>query len=307
MPKNSIHSQTANEEIRDQCGKFTSPIPTSSLSPPTSPIRQPANPNPSDNLIIVKNPLNPLINLLKSFFKKQSIHASINIPPFTAIVIALAIAGGGVGLGYNIGFNSAISRFFPNSSPLLHRAISVQGTLQKNVNGSYFLTGEDNSLWNLKFKTAANLSSLVNSEVSVHGNLTSTPALIENAEITPLTPTTPTPLTSQILPKLYPDLKWESEEEKLLVFTSGKRRMDIEGVHLESSQVADFPQGFVDYYTKQLSSLGFKQTLNTKNPDGITQTFESNGKYFTFGVKNIYQGSGDTKTLSDYKAYLEHN
>lgn len=81
----------------------------------------------------------------------------------------------------------------------------------------------------------------------------------------------------------------------------------MEGVHLESSQVKDFPQNFLDYYTKGLLALGFKQTLNSKDPDGLTQTFAKVDKYFTFGVKNIYQGSGDNKQTAGYKAYIEHN
>lgn len=314
-PLSKFRSSKAEHQPRGPHGEFLNSNPSQSAPPPPNspnPPNTPNAPNPSDDLIIVKNPLIYPVNWLKSFFKKQAIHASINIPPLTAIAIALAIAGGGVGLGYNIGFNAAISRFFPNSSPLLHRIISVSGNLEKGTNGQYFLNAEDNSLWNLKIKTdPGNLANLINTKVSIKGNLTSTPNLIENAEITPTSSDSFTPRSSApqnvVGLKLYPDLKWESEESKLLVFTSGKRRMDIEGIHLESSQVADFPQGFIDYYTKQLSNLGFKQTLNAKNPDGITQTFESNGKYFTFGVKNIYQSSGDNKNLVGYKAFIEHN
>lgn len=109
------------------------------------------------------------------------------------------------------------------------------------------------------------------------------------------------------LPKLYSSLTWEVTQSKTLLFTSGKRRIEQEGVYLESSQVTEFPQDFVDYYTNQLTNLGFKQTLNSQEPTGTTITFAKDDLFLTFGVKNIYSGSGENKKLVGYKAFIEHN
>lgn len=212
-----------------------------------------------------------------------------------------------------------LDKLFPNSSPILQRPTVHQGTLQKSATGQYSLLTPDNSIYTLSLKPGPNLTNLKNfNEVLVKGNLTTTPYIIDNAEIYPLSsdtssptsPITQTTLTSQTtsnLPKLYSGLTWDTEEEKVLVFTSGKRRLDMPGVHLESSEVKDFPQGFVDYYIKALTDLGFKQTLNSKTPDGVMQTFAKEDKYFTFGVENQFKGSGDSKVLTGYKAYIEHN
>ncbi len=109
------------------------------------------------------------------------------------------------------------------------------------------------------------------------------------------------------LPKLYASLVWETQEQKVLTFTSGKKSVEINGVHMESSQLKDYPMNFIYYYESNLQTLGFKQTLNSKSANGNTETFQKNNKYFTFGVNYIFQGSGDTKKLVGYKAFIEHN
>ena len=107
---------------------------------------------------------------------------------------------------------------------------------------------------------------------------------------------------------IFRDLsKLPTDQKKLLLFTSGKRRIEQEGVYLESAQVPDFPQDFIDYYTKELTNAGFKQTLNSSEPIGTTITFAKDDLFLTFGVKNVFQGTGENKKISGYKAFIEHN
>lgn len=93
----------------------------------------------------------------------------------------------------------------------------------------------------------------------------------------------------------------------MLIFTSGKRKIEQEGVYLESSQLSAFPQDFINYYIQQFKDKGFKQTLNSINPEGITITYAKDDLFLTFGTKNIYKGSEDQKQLAGYKAFIEHN
>ncbi len=118
---------------------------------------------------------------------------------------------------------------------------------------------------------------------------------------------TPNPPNSPNLPKLYSKLTWEVTQSKTLLFTSGKRRIEQEGVYLESSQVADYPQDFIDYYANQLTNLGFQQTFNSKDPNGATTTYAKDDLFLTFGVKNVYSGAGENRKIVSYKAFTEHN
>lgn len=81
----------------------------------------------------------------------------------------------------------------------------------------------------------------------------------------------------------------------------------MEGYHLESSQQTAFPQDFINYYIQDLKDKGFKETLNSIDPDGITVTYSKDDIFLTFGVKNIYAGKGDEKKVASYKAFIEHN
>lgn len=109
------------------------------------------------------------------------------------------------------------------------------------------------------------------------------------------------------LPKLYSALEWEITQTKTLLFTSGKIRIEQEGVYMESAQVVDYPQAFLDYYTNQLTNSVFKETLNSSDPNGTTITYAKDDLFLTFGVKNIFQGSGENKNPLGYKAFIEHN
>lgn len=297
------------------------------LPPPVQVIQGDGKSNSSlkddDSLVDIKvnNPFAKFFNWIKDFIKKQS-NITIKIP---IIGIALVLSGFGVGLGsgYSWGFNAAVHKLFPDSSPILHRAITLEGVVQKSSLGQYYLKSEGATLWTLKsVKSSLNLGDYLNKEVTVKGNLTKDKNVIEVSEVilleaaaaspSPNIPDIPdssnTPDLADIeLPKLYYGLQWESSQKRILVFTSGKRRIDVEGFHVESSQQPAFPQDFINYYIGDLKSKGFKETLNSIDPDGIMVTYSKDDSFMTFGVKNIYSGRGDNKQIAGYKAFIEHN
>lgn len=283
------------------------------------------NPKDDDSLIEgnikLKNPFQNFFDWIKNFIKKNQ-NITIKIP-IIGIVIALSGYAAGVGSGYNWGFNAAIAKLFPNSSPILHRAISLEGTIQKSDLQTYYLKTADN-LWMLKAKPDINLADYLNKQVQVLGNLTKQANVVEVSEIIPLnspnlsnSPTTPPPLnlpdspdptpSSAGLPDLYSNLQWETTQKRVLIFTSGKRKIEQEGVYLESAQLAAFPQDFINYYIQEFKNKGFKETFNSINPDGITITYAKDDLFLTFGTKNKYSGSGDKKQLAGYTAFIEHN
>lgn len=274
---------------------------------------------PDDPLFEAKinNPFSKFFSWIKDFIKKQS-NITIKIP-IVGVLIAVFSLGAGLG-GYKLGFNNALTKFFPDSSPVFHRAISVEGIIQKSSSGKFYLKSGDSYTWLLKIvNPAVNIADYVNAQVTIKGNLTKEKSVIEVSEIissdlsTPISLTSPIPqiyLNSPnppILPDLFSGLKWDTAQKKLLIFTSGKRKIEQDGVYLESSQVSAFPQDFINYYIEGLKATGFKETLNSINPEGIMITYAKDDLFLTFGIKNIYKGSGDSKQLSGYKAFLEHN
>lgn len=332
----SIHSEIAQHRPRDAHGHF---LPYKHPTPQISPNTQTSLPpviNITENTkysegkdpplvnanISVTNPVTYFKKWVASFLKNQDIDLRLRIKPFATIGLVLGFGLVG-GTAFSIG-----RYFFPHSSPIFHRQVVYPGVVQKGNMGQYFLMSSDSTLWKVKPKhNNINLSSLVNKQVVITGNLTAEKYLIEVAEVivvdtltqASVTQTPPTSLTSpnspniltipnqDLLPKLYSDITWETNQKKILTFTSGKRRIELEGVYLESAQVTDFPQAFLNYYTSQLTQLNFKQTLNSKTPDSITQSYEKDGLYLTFGVENVYTGSRKSKKISGYKAYIEHN
>lgn len=266
----------------------------------------------------INNPFSRFFNWLKRLIKNQAI--TIKIPPLTVIGAAVVLTGGGGIIG------GAIVYFFPYSSPILHREVMYQGNLQKTEKG-FFLTLPNSDLYTLKPKTSTsiNYQNLQNGQALVKGNLTPEKFVIEVSEIIPLSssastaPTLPAVQTSPIslispispnppdTPNLYSGLQWETTQNRVLIFTSGKRKIEQAGVYLESVQVVSFPQDFINYYIEGLKAAGFKETLNSINPEGITITYAKDDLFLTFGIKNIYKGSADKKQLSGYKAFIEHN
>ncbi|MBI2597399.1 hypothetical protein HYW41_04540 [Candidatus Daviesbacteria bacterium] len=220
------------------------------------------------------------------------------------------------------GTGLAIAKFFfPNSSPVLHREVVYQGDLQRTPSG-FILTLPNSELYTLRPKsnTSVNFKSLSNGLVLVKGNLTKEKFVIEASEITsldsspqitpPIPSNPPDPISSPSsseLPRLYPSLDWQTTQKRVLIFTSGKRKIEQEGVYLESAQISAFPQDFINYYLGEFKDRGFKETLNSVDPEGITITYAKDDLFLTFGTKNIYQGKADQKQLTGYKAFIEHN
>lgn len=284
----------------------------------------------------VTNPVTYFKKWIGKFLNNQDIDLRLKIKPFATIGLILAFGMVG-GTFFSIG-----RYLFPNSSPIFHRAISLEGIIQKSSSEKYYLKSENN-LWTLKPKppiTLTTLNSSVNKQVTVKGNLTKEANLVEVSEIilsNPLIPPArnasqpasqaerggqgdsvaggpdpslpPNPSAPSVpgLPDLYPGLNWETTQKRVLIFTSGKRKIEQEGVYLESSQLNSFPQDFINYYIQEFKNKNFKETLNSINPEGITITYAKDNLFLTFGTKNIYQGSGDKKQLAGYKAYIEHN
>ncbi len=247
---------------------------------------------------------------------------TLRIPVLALIVIMVGV--GGYGVGFKSGINYALGKLFPNFSPILHRSITAQGIIQKSSEGYYLQANDkDKTMWTLNpVSSNVKFADYEGMKVQIKGNLTPTPNLIDvsevisfdpnpspspNPRISQNTPNNPSLPDSANLPKLYASLTWEITQSKTLLFTSGKRRIEQEGVYLESSQVTDLPQDFMDYYTNQLTNLGFKQTFNSSEPNGITITFAKEELFLTFGVKNVFSGSGDNKKIVGYKAFIEHN
>lgn len=276
------------------------------------------------------NPVTYFKLFLKRLLKRQAI--TLRIPVLALVIIMAGI--GGFGVGFQAGLNWTLFRLFPNYSPILHRAITEQGIIQKGKSGEYFLKSASNKsgrLWSLKSVSAnVKLEDYVNQQVQIKGNLTPTPDLIEvsevisfdtetdeslpDAEPVPAPQTTPDTSTKGstnpdpiALPALYPNLNWEIPKNKTLTFTSGARKIEQEVVYIESLQSSTYPQDLIGYYSQQLTNSGFKQTLNTQEPNNISFTYAKGNLFLTFGVKNIYSGTGDNKVIAGYKAYIEHN
>lgn len=269
----------------------------------------------------VTNPVSYFKKWVDHLLKNQDIDIHLRIKPFATIGLFLAFAAVG-------STTFSIGRYlFPNSSPILHRQVVYTGTIKQEGTQSLLVLA-NSTQWKLKPKASEiNLSNLSGRQVVVTGNLNAQPNLIDVSEVivaenpspSSVEPQLPVPVieteTTSVnfqegpekLPNLPENIKWETTQKKILTFTSGKRRIEQEGVYLESILLKDYPQEFISYYFSSLTNLGFKETLNSADPNGVMITYAKGETFVTFGVKNIYTGSGDNKKLSGYKAYLEHN
>lgn len=371
-PKHATYSEVAQHKIRDSHGRFihsenSADPQNSSTAPAATPISQtppnpPPSPNPSSFLppiievnqntepsdkkdpplfgFFLTNPVTYLKRFLSRLLKRQAVTLRI---PVLAILIII-VGAGSYGVGLKTGIDYALGKLFPNFSPILHRSISVQGTIQKSSKG-YYLQANDKakSLWMLKpASDNLNFADFVDLRVQIKGNLTPTPNLIEVSEVisfdteddTNSAANTKSPQSSQtsetipvisnassdistsksagttnpaVLPALYSGLTWEAPKNKTLTFTSGTRKIEQEVIYIESSQINTYPQDFISYYTQQLTNSGFKQTLNSQEPSSSSTTYSKGNLFLTFGIKNVYSGSGENKEIVGYKAFIEHN
>lgn len=192
-----VQSWVAQHEQRDSSGKFVSSehLKTDSQTTPTSP-NTPTHPNiplpvsftqnnkysekndPPLVAVSVTNPVTYLKLFLKRLLKNEGIDIRLKIKPLTVIACVLALS-----TAFGTGFNVA-QIFFPTSSPLLHRSITLQGNIQRSETGQYYLSLPDNSIWTLKpTNTNMNLQGAINKQVMVKGNITAEANVIEVKEV----------------------------------------------------------------------------------------------------------------------------
>lgn len=189
-----VQSWVAQHEQRDASGKFVSSDHlTNDHSSQTSP-NTPNIPNlplpvsftqnnkysekndPPLVAVSVTNPITYLKLFIKRLLKNEGI--TIKIKPLTAIAMIIALS-----TAFGTGFNVA-RIFFPTSSPILHRAITLQGTIQKSESGQYYLSLPDNTLWTLRpTNNNINLAGDINKQVMVKGNMTPENNIIEVKEV----------------------------------------------------------------------------------------------------------------------------
>lgn len=145
----------------------------------------------------VNNPFSKFFNWIKRLIKSEGIN--IKVKPLTAIGLSVGF-GSGYGVGYNTAINQFAKTFFPNSSPILHRPISLQGTIQKSESGEYYLSLPNNTLWSLQLvNTNINLENVLNKQATVKGNLTTEPNVINVTEVIAFEKNIPTPATNSAL------------------------------------------------------------------------------------------------------------
>ncbi len=204
-----VQSWVAQHEQRDTTGKFiksdhvANDQPSHNNSNPSTP----SNPSNSLNLppliqtntgtsdknskgdypplFQIANPVTYLKIFWNKVMKNEGVKIGFNftVKPVTAVMIALALTGA-YGAGYHVGITDAAKIFFPNSSPILHRAISLQGTIQRSETGQYYLSLPDNTLWTLKpTSDKVNLSNYIYKQVVVKGNLTAEANVINVNEV----------------------------------------------------------------------------------------------------------------------------
>lgn len=189
-----VQSWVAQHEQRDSSGKFVSSehLKTNTLLTPNTP-NPPNLPSPvsftqnnkysekNDPPLVavsVTNPVTYLKLFLKRFLKNEGIDIHLKIKPLTVIACVLALS-----TAFGTGFNVA-QIFFPTSSPLLHRAITLQGNIQRSEAGQYYLSLPDNSIWTLRPKNNnINLANDINRQVMVKGNMTPENNVIEVKEV----------------------------------------------------------------------------------------------------------------------------
>lgn len=242
-PLSEIHRQVAEHEQRDSHGRFASthhdanPVnPPVSSQPTTIPSTPPAipnypnlpnipnpsvPPNPPELQVIhnmntstgngggnsnnsdddplfeakINNPFTKFFNWLKKLIKNEGIN--IKIKPLTAIAMVVALTGGGGLIGGVVGYA------FPHSSPILHREVAYQGSIQKTSSGIFLiLSNSDKYTLKPKINSAVDFQNLNSGQAFVKGNLTPEKFVIEVSEIIPLGTNTPTPTTNFAQP--YP-------------------------------------------------------------------------------------------------------
>ncbi|MBI4035787.1 hypothetical protein HY383_02475 [Candidatus Daviesbacteria bacterium] len=206
-PHHPTHSDVAKARLRDEHGHFLPyehPHASQPQTPPTSQI-SPISPNTQNSpnpfpplietspkqyipdsdppIVTVRNPITYIKKWWNKILAKEGIDFKMGfrIKPITAVLIASVIISGGVSSGVTA---LVLKTFFPTSSPILHRQIIQQGTIQKSATGGFYLTSSDSSMWKLKSKNPnINFADQMGKLVTVTGNMTKETNLIEVSEI----------------------------------------------------------------------------------------------------------------------------
>lgn len=204
------HRETAQHQHRDEHGRFvhegngenpspnhppytSQPTPNYSSPPPitiTQNNKYSEKADPPMVAVQVTNPVTYLKKWITKLLKNQDIDIHLRIKPFATLWLIVAFATVST-TSFSIG-----RYFFPNSSPILHRSITLQGTVQKSETGGYYLILPDNTIWTLKPKTSnINLKNIVNKQALVKGNMTAQANLVEVSEVFALQSNIPIPTT----------------------------------------------------------------------------------------------------------------
>ncbi len=140
-----------------------------------------ANKSDDDPLFEAKinNPFSKFFNWLKKLIKNEGIN--IKIKPLTAIAMVVALTGGGGLIGGVVGYA------FPHSSPILHREVAYQGTIQRTSSGIFLiLPNSDKYTLKPKINSTVNFQNLSSGQAFIKGNLTPENFVIEVSEVIPL-------------------------------------------------------------------------------------------------------------------------
>lgn len=201
------HSDVAKHRQRDSHGHFLPehPMNTQPQIPPTTPNPAPSlgdeptsgvglpplietnpkeeKPDSDPPIVTVRNPITYIKKWWNKILAKEGIDFKLGfkIRPITAVLIASIVISGGLGSGITA---LVFKTFWPTSSPILHRQIIQQGTIQKSATSGFYLTSSDQSIWKLKAKNPnIKFNDQMGKLVTVTGNMTSEKNLIEVSEI----------------------------------------------------------------------------------------------------------------------------
>lgn len=199
--KHERYSEVAQQKPRDEHGRFIkdddpspSPnpsVPSGSSNPSSNSFLPPLvetnpkeyNPDPDPPIVTVRNPITYIKKWWNKILAKEGIDFKLGfrIKPITAVLIASVIISGGVSSGVTA---IVLKTFFPTSSPILHRQIVQQGSIQKSATGGFYLTDTNQTMWKLKSKNPSlNFNDQVGKLVTVTGNMTKENNVIEVSEI----------------------------------------------------------------------------------------------------------------------------
>lgn len=94
--------------------------------------------------IKVTNPIKYLKALIKKILANEGIKIYVRVRPLTVFLIIIAFASVFTGTGFSIA-----RIFFPNSSPILGREVSLTGKVEQSDSGEYYLMVDGGAAYKL--------------------------------------------------------------------------------------------------------------------------------------------------------------